>query len=142
MVIDDQDRVDRVATQRLRAQCRDANRDGSRNVTKLAGPLAMRVTDNLDLRRERSGLRFACCKCAADLGGVDVNYKDQCVRREADMSAANPNIGDYRRYIDDRPVFRQFFCPGCGALIENEVAREDDDLLRDIEISRVRDDLQ
>jgi acetone carboxylase gamma subunit len=51
-----------------------------------------------------------------------------------DISAANPNIGDWRRYIDDRPVFRQFYCPGCGGLIENEVARENDEVLRDIEL--------
>jgi acetone carboxylase gamma subunit len=31
-------------------------------------------------------------------------------------------------------VFRQFFCPGCGALIENEVARESDAVLHDIEV--------
>ena len=62
------------------------------------------------------------------------NYKDHCVRRESDVSTANPNIGDYRRYIDDRPVFRQFSCPGCGALIENEVAREGDEVLHDIEL--------
>lgn len=46
----------------------------------------------------------------------------------------NPNVGDYRRYIDDRPVFRQFFCPGCGALIENEIALASDPVLRDIEV--------
>ena len=56
------------------------------------------------------------------------------MRRESDIGTANPNIGDYRRYIDDTPVFRQFFCPGCGALIENEVARADDPVLRDIEL--------
>jgi acetone carboxylase gamma subunit len=32
-------------------------------------------------------------------------------------------------------VFRQFFCPGCGALIENEIAREGDEVLRDIELA-------
>jgi acetone carboxylase gamma subunit len=31
-------------------------------------------------------------------------------------------------------VFRQFCCPGCGALIENEIARADDPVLRDIEL--------
>ena len=56
------------------------------------------------------------------------------MRHDADIQAANPNIGDYQRYIDDRPVFRQFFCPGCGALIENEVARENDPVLHDIEL--------
>src|SRR5258707_285986 len=102
---------------------------GSVNVYKFK-----RVTDNLELRSEKSGLRCACAKCAADLGAVRENYKEHCVRRESDISAANPNIGDYRRYIDDRPVFRQFFCPGCGALIENEIARADDAVLHDIEI--------
>jgi acetone carboxylase gamma subunit len=43
-------------------------------------------------------------------------------------------VGDYLRYIDDEPVFRQFFCPGCGRLIENEIARFDDELLVDIEL--------
>ena len=57
-----------------------------------------------------------------------------CALPISDVSIANPNIGDWRRYIDDRPVFRQFFCPGCGALIENEIARADDELLRDIEL--------
>ena len=40
----------------------------------------------------------------------------------------------YEASIDDRPVFRQFFCPGCGTLIENEIARADDAVLRDIEL--------
>jgi acetone carboxylase gamma subunit len=44
-------------------------------------------------------------------------------------------VGDWRRYIDHEPVFRQFFCPGCGALIENEVARIDDPPLNDIALT-------
>jgi acetone carboxylase gamma subunit len=56
------------------------------------------------------------------------------VKEEGDIRIANPNIGDWKRYIDDQPVFRQFYCPGCGALVENEVARADDPVLRDIEV--------
>jgi N-methylhydantoinase B len=132
-VVIEGDRLDLAATRKLRGERRDANRkkDGA---AKLAGEVVARVTDNLELRREKAGLRCACAKCAADLGPVRDNYKEHCVRREADISAANPNIGDYRRYIDDRPVFRQFFCPGCGALVENEIARADDEVLRDIEL--------
>jgi N-methylhydantoinase B len=131
-VVIDGERFDPAATKKLRAERRAANR--KEGAAKLAGKVVARVTDNLDLRRETSGLRCACAKCAADLGGVRENYKEHCVRRESDISAANPNIGDYRRYIDDRPVFRQFFCPGCGALVENEIARADDPVLRDIEL--------
>ena len=123
-----------MATTALRAARREANRRKDGAVEKLSGEVIARVTDNLDVRRIGSGLRTACAKCAADLGSVSDNYKDHCVRRESDVSAANPNIGVYRRYIDDRPVFRQFFCPGCGALVENEVAREGDEVLRDIEL--------
>jgi acetone carboxylase gamma subunit len=56
------------------------------------------------------------------------------VKEEGDIRIANPNIGDWTRYIDDQPVFRQFYCPGCGALVENEIARSDDPVLRDIEL--------
>ncbi len=43
-------------------------------------------------------------------------------------------MGDWKRYIDQKPIFRQFFCPGCGDLIENEIARWDDPLLSDVEV--------
>ena len=134
VVITSDERVDAPATTKLRAGRREANRRKDGAVQKLDGKIIARVTENLDVRRDGSGLRTACAKCAADLGPVRENYKDHCVRRESDVSTANPNIGDYRRYIDDRPVFRQFSCPGCGALVENEVARTDDPVLRDIEL--------
>jgi N-methylhydantoinase B len=133
-VVIDGERLDLDATKRLRAQRRDANRKQDGSVGKLVGKVVARITDNMEVREDQRGLRTACSKCAADLGAVRDNYKDHCVRREADISTANPNIGDYRRYIDDRPVFRQFFCPGCGSLIENEIARADDEVLRDIEL--------
>jgi len=134
VVIGRDGRLDREATRDLRAQRREAHRRKDGEVKRLDGAQLARITDNLDLRREKDGLYLCCAKCAAGLGPLRDNYKDHCVRLESDASAANPNIGDYRRYIDDRPVFRQFFCPGCGALVENEVARAEDPVLRDIEL--------
>jgi N-methylhydantoinase B len=133
VVISDNGVVDAEATRTLRAGRREANRKEGEAV-RLDGEVVSRLTDGLDLRRERNGTRIACARCAADLGPASGNYKDACVRHDADIQSANPNIGDYRRYIDDRPVFRQFFCPGCGALIENEVARDSDPVLQDIEL--------
>ena len=66
------------------------------------------------------------------------NYKDQCVRVDNEINASTPHVGDWQRYIDERPVFRQFHCPGCGALIENEIAREGDPVLHDIEITKLK----
>jgi N-methylhydantoinase B len=133
VVIAGDGRIDAEATRQLRRERRETNRRKDGAVTRLAGKVILRITDNLELRLETDGQHHGCAKCAADLGPVRDNYKDHCTRRESDIGTANPNIGDYRRYIDDRPVFRQFFCPGCGALIENEVARADDPVLRDIE---------
>ncbi|MGH8665240.1 MAG: acetone carboxylase subunit gamma, partial [Burkholderiales bacterium] len=62
------------------------------------------------------------------------NYTLACARYDAPIEAANPIVGDPARFIDARPVFRQFFCPGCGRLIENEVALEDEPELHDIEL--------
>jgi N-methylhydantoinase B len=134
VVIGEQGTLDLETTRQLRAKQRARRLRKGAPPDVLAGKVAARASENLDLRRERGGLRYACAKCAADLGAVRDNYKDQCVVEERDIAAANPNIGDWRRYVDDRPVFRQFYCPGCGALIENEVARADDPVLRDIEL--------
>lgn len=101
----------------------------------LTGRLLREVTPNLGVRqngRGKAARRWCCLGCATDLGPVGANYKAGCARLDAPIGHANPNIGDWRRYIDDEPVFRQFFCPGCGRLIENEIARADDPLLEDI----------
>jgi len=134
VVIADDGAVDTEATRALRARRREANRKKGGSVARLGGSILSRLTDSLELRGEEDGVHIACSRCKADLGSVQANYKEGCVRRDADIRTANPHIGDYRRYIDDRPVFRQFFCPGCGGLIENEVARESDPVLHDIEL--------
>ncbi len=105
---------------------------------KLDGPVVARITDNLAIRKRGETLHTCCSKCAADLGPMTDNYKDHALREDNDIRHSNPNVGDYKRYIDERPVFRQFFCPGCGTLLENEVARENDPPLHDIEITRIR----
>lgn len=134
VVVGESGTLDLETTRQLRAAERKRRRGRGAAPVALAGKVAARASENLELRREKSGLRFACARCAADLGALGENYKQHCNMEERDISAANPNIGDWRRYIDDRPVFRQFFCPGCGGLVENEVARADDPLLADIEL--------
>ena len=80
------------------------------------------------------GERYACAKCAEDLGSIKDNYKLACVRKDLPIEASNPIVGDPKRFIDPHPQFRQFACPGCGLLIENEVAVADEPLLRDVEL--------
>ncbi|MGE0314763.1 MAG: hydantoinase B/oxoprolinase family protein [Lautropia sp.] len=145
-VVIDGEHVDEQATQALRAAMLDARR-AHRHPTqvdfvpgeRLTGKLVSEPTANLGVRLAGGGRRakrWCCLGCATDLGPLDANYKLGCARLDAPIESANPNIGDWSRYVDDQPVFRQFFCPNCGRLIENEVARSDDPLLTDIRIDR------
>jgi N-methylhydantoinase B len=100
----------------------------------LAGKLHFLATENLAVRESGKALHWACAGCAADLGPLKDNYKARCARDDRPIEAANPIVGDPKRFIDPLPAFRQFSCPSCGRLIENEVARAGDPLLADIEL--------
>src|SRR6266478_3308742 len=54
--------VDAAATRLLRSGRRDANRKKGDGVVLLKGKTVARVTDNIDLRREKGGLQLACSK--------------------------------------------------------------------------------
>jgi acetophenone carboxylase len=93
------------------------------------------ATENISVRLD-GGTAYQCCsRCNTELGPVSENYKLHCVRQDNAVNHATPLAGDPHRFIDALPVFRQFFCPGCGALIENEVAADGDPILRDIMIA-------
>jgi N-methylhydantoinase B len=126
-------RLDAAATAQRRSAIRRGRIvAGNAAPRRLAGPSALRITDALLARFDGDALHHACAKCDGDLGTISDNYKDHCRREDHPVSDATPLAGDARRYIDATPVFRQFFCPGCGTLIENEIALQGDPVLRDI----------
>ena len=122
--------IDMAATEALRSE-RRAQRKGNGSVERSDEPVVVELTENLHLR----GGNYCCAKCAAKLAQRDSNYKDGCVCEDHAVSSSNPLIGDPVRFIDDDPVFRQFFCPGCGSLIENEVAMRTDPYLMDLSLT-------
>ena len=68
--------------------------------------------------------RIVCRRCGHDLGAADQNFKDGAVVKVRPIQDANPLIVDPALFIDDEVVFRQYFCPGCATLLENEVILE------------------
>ena len=129
-VLDTDGRVDREETDAERARIRKARVNGG--VPTRAGELLFEATTVLNVMRDDAGSYWACAKCSADLGPVTANYKNACIREDNDVSSSNPLIGDPSRFIDDPVVFRQFYCSGCGTLVDNEVAVSTDPILRDI----------
>ena len=98
-------------------------------------PVLIRLTEYLDLVEAGNAKRLACARCGAVLCDAHENYKAHVLRIDRPIQAANPLIGDPQRFIDAAVQFRQFYCPACGGLIENEVSRSHDPLLRDIELA-------
>lgn len=142
-VVIEAERLDAKATASLREAMRRERRSHPRGqalpLRPLRGKLLREVTASLAARSDpdstgKARKRWCCMGCANDLGPLSGNYKDACATLTAPITASNPHVGDYRRYLDDEPIFRQYFCPACGNLIENEVARVGEPALQDIEI--------
>jgi acetophenone carboxylase len=97
-------------------------------------PVTRRVTEALDLVSAGGRAQLACARCGWLLGPAAENYKAYALRIDRPIQTANPLIGDPQRFIDAAVEFRQFYCPECGGLIENEVCRAHDPLLWDIQL--------
>jgi acetone carboxylase gamma subunit len=137
------DQLDAPATEALRREMRQSRREHPRAqalpLRALRGKVLREVTPNLAVRSDpdspsKERKRWCCMSCANDLGPLSGNYKHACATLTAPITASNPHVGDYKRYIDDEPIFRQYFCPSCGRLVENEVARAGEPALQDIEL--------
>ena len=64
---------------------------------------------------------IVCRRCGRALCPAGENFKSGAVMKERPIEDANPLIVDPRTFIDDDVVFRQYYCPGCATLLENEV---------------------
>jgi acetone carboxylase gamma subunit len=129
---------DAEATERERASLRRQRLERANHpfaaAAKLDGKLRYLATENLAVRENGKALHFACARCATDLGPLAGNYKTRCARSDRPIEASNPLVGEPKRFIDPLPQFRQFCCPGCGGLIENEIAIAEDPVLMDVEL--------
>ena len=98
-------------------------------------PGVRQITEYLNLV-ERGGERWlTCSRCGQPLGPASKSYKLHCHRVDRAIQAASTLIGEPQRFIDEPVQFRQFCCPACGGLIENEVCRAADPLLWDIALA-------
>ncbi|HIO76076.1 MAG TPA: hypothetical protein EYG63_02660, partial [Gammaproteobacteria bacterium] len=129
--------VNQDATCKLRADTRHHRLQGySGTPVRSNGEIVMHVTENLDLRGDIDHEVYCCVKCQTEVGLLGSNYKEHCIRIDKAVSKSNLLIGEPSRFIDDTPEFRQFICPGCGTLIENEIAMRGEPVLMDIHIEK------
>lgn len=70
----------------------------------------------------------ACRACGAGLGLASAVWKERARRRETPLAEVGIPAFDTGA---PGVVLRQFFCPGCGALLDTETARPADPVLVD-----------
>ena len=73
------------------------------------------------------------CRCGQHLGPASQNYKREALLREGPVQNAGPWV-DPHRIGGDRFVCREFFCPGCMALLDVEIAQRDEPILWDVRV--------
>jgi N-methylhydantoinase B len=95
----------------------------------------MQVSDTLELVGGGGERYYRCLRCEHSLGPAADNYKLTALIEQLDLAEANRYVGDPGRFVDEEMVFRRFYCPGCGVLLDTEVARRRDAPLQDIEIA-------
>ena len=134
-IVDENGEVEKTATEKERATMRTArtqNYSGEKIIRN--GSVKIQASEFLTVREDDSGSFWSCARCSTYLGELDQNYKDRCASEIKEISACNPLVGDPADFIDDKIEFRQFHCPNCGSLLENEVAVASDPVLADIEL--------
>lgn len=77
-----------------------------------------------------------CARCGQEFGAVGGNFKAQLAIEETDITEAGPLFVDPSLYVDDERIrLYRFYCPGCAALLSVTVARTDDAVLDDFQLS-------
>lgn len=63
-----------------------------------------------------------CRRCEHVLGPADRNFKLGALVRDRPLQDGNPTLRDPSLYTDHTVAFREFVCPGCGTMLETEIA--------------------
>jgi acetone carboxylase, gamma subunit len=95
-----------------------------------------RITEYLvvDIESER----WHCERCGHDLGSARDDYKRGCLVAERALEEVHPPVNGEGAFTftPDATYCRliEFYCPGCGVMIENEYLPPGHPLTRDIEL--------
>lgn len=111
-----------VADSPMKASTRDSN--------------CVRITEYLDVNLKTE--RWQCNRCGHDLGPGRACYKEGCLIADRNPQEVHPPIGPHETYnfSFDPTIVRiiEFYCPGCGTMIENEYLPIGHPLTWDIEL--------
>ena len=98
--------------------------------------MKVRITEYLEI--DLGSEMWCCQRCGRELVGARENYKKGCLVAEKDMAAVHPPLvqGQAYSFTPDPNYCRllEFYCPGCGIMVENEYLPPGHPITRDIDL--------
>jgi len=77
--------------------------------------------ESLDIVDGSTGEDLACRSCGEEICSTDDLYKEHLLQAVRPLQDANQLLVDPAHYIDEEMEYREYYCPGCGLMVENEV---------------------
>jgi N-methylhydantoinase B len=103
-------------------------------------PDDIRVSEGLVIARAGADSFYTCAKCRTRIQNADENYKSGCSKRVSNVRDVGLSPIDPKLFIDDEIEYREYFCPGCGLLLQGDFNRPEDPDFQDIHLVMNADD--
>lgn len=94
-----------------------------------------KITEYIDLDLEKEV--WVCSKCNHELNSAKENFKEGCLVYDRDPSEIHqPHLEGEYTFSPDPNWIRlvEFYCPGCGTLVETEILAPGHPITHDIEL--------
>jgi N-methylhydantoinase B len=128
----DIEETDALRMRMRQARLSSASGPGPAHHTMAEKPGDIRVSEGLVIAKSGEGAFYTCTKCRTQIQNTNENYKSGCIKRVTDVSEVGLSPIDPKLFIDDIIEYREYFCPGCGLLLQGDFNRPDDPDFRDI----------
>jgi len=94
----------------------------------------MQIHEYLELDVESNTI--ICRKCDEAICDGDENYKRHVALKQLDVQDLGPAFSPAEEIlgVESGLELRRYACPNCGILLDHMVAKQDDDIIHDIEI--------
>jgi N-methylhydantoinase B len=125
-----------IRERRLALASKPSGQDGAINQANGA-PAIQRFAIGEELRIVSIGERrfIACADCGHLLCEAAYNYKLSAARIDGSLHEIDSRLfPDPAVELDDAIVYRQYLCPNCGVLFDNELSKAEDPPLWDVQV--------
>jgi len=120
VVFDDKKQVVNIeATLKQRDDLRKSRLGGKNVVVECREKVAVSgfpINESLQIIKEKEKSYIQCTHCGNKLADATNSWKDKVISRKSPLSQAGP-----RRSVNNSFFLREYFCPGCAALLDTEV---------------------